>query len=205
MRIDNGRYREVVMDWGNITPPLKAGTPIAADGTVSNDGDAIGIVPVAVAAQTVMPRSIFILDAGDVDLEEVEAESGLTIAAEAKEAMSAIHWHHADGTVDDYATGGGSGGSGGGVFYITETHDSSNDTYTLSATYNDIKAAIEAGKLPVIIRTYSSGEAGEEEIALGYISSTERTSSGCEVCSDPTFGMSYVSSDPDEPLVAYTD
>lgn len=101
MRIDNGRYREVVMDWSNITLPLKAGTPISAAGEVANTASAIGLNPDKVIEQTPMPRSIFILDAGDVDLAEVETLSGLTLTDACKHALDGIRFHKADGTVED--------------------------------------------------------------------------------------------------------
>ena len=169
MRIDNGRYREVVMDWSEITPPLKAGTPISAAGAIANTSSAIGLVPVTVIAQNVMPRSIFIIDAGDVDLEEVETESGLTISADAKAAMPAIRFHHADGTVDDYASGGGSGGGGGMLLTVT----AGDDANTLDKSWNEIVAAINRGTIPFfvyedygmvvsMVRAYGEGSTGDD-------------------------------------------
>lgn len=94
MRIDNGVYRSVKMDWENITLPLKAGTPINIDGEIANDDNAIGLVPQDVSEATVqLPEYIYILIAGEVYLPEVEELSGLTLEADAISAMGGIRFY----------------------------------------------------------------------------------------------------------------
>lgn len=94
MRINNGVYLEVTIGWADITLPLKAGTPISAAGAIANNGNAIGIIPVAITHKPLpaFPKTL-VLIGGDVDLDEVEAEYGDSLNAAAIAAMSGITFY----------------------------------------------------------------------------------------------------------------
>ena len=71
MNLLNYKIKPVTIDWSSITLPLLAGTPIAADGTISNDGDAIGLVIDTITVKPLFP-SLYILIAGDIDESDIE-------------------------------------------------------------------------------------------------------------------------------------
>ena len=186
MRIDNGRYREVLMDWSNITPPLLAGTPISAAGEIANTSEAIGIVPATVVKQNVMPRSIYVLDAGDVDLAEVEYESRLTLTDDCKRAIAGVTFHSADGSVP------------GAGMLLTVTED--DGTYTLDKTWSEIVAALNKGTIPfflyedsvmvmAVVQAYQEGNASDETPWQVYTSDNS----------------TWTADDPDETLTLYTE
>ena len=74
MNVQNYKLKPVTINWSSITLPLLAGTPIGADGTIQNDGDAIGLV---IDTITVRPLfdSIYVLIAGDIDEADIEYDS----------------------------------------------------------------------------------------------------------------------------------
>lgn len=43
------------------------------------------------------------------------------------------------------------GGSGGGIVYINEIYNEEDGTYSLDASYNELKAIVDGGGLPVCI------------------------------------------------------
>lgn len=93
----NAVYREIEMNWGEITLPLKAGTPVGLNGQIANDSDAVGIVPQTVSVLPVV-KSIRILVGGSVSLAEVNAAYGSALTKAAKESMSGIAFYGEDGT-----------------------------------------------------------------------------------------------------------
>lgn len=93
----NAVYREIEMNWGEITLPLKAGTPVGLNGQIANDSDAVGIVPQTVSVLPVV-KSIRILVGGSVSLAEVNAAYGSALTKAAKESMSGITFYGEDGT-----------------------------------------------------------------------------------------------------------
>lgn len=92
MNVKNAVYKEIEMDWGSITLPLKEGTPVSVYGKIANNAGAIGLVPQKV---TVLPvvKSMRVLVGGSVSLEEVEAAYGAALNEAAKEAMNGITFY----------------------------------------------------------------------------------------------------------------
>ena len=74
MNLLNYKIKPVTIDWSSITLPLLAGTPIGADGTIQNDGDAIGLVIDTITVKPLFP-SIYVLIAGDIDEGDIEYET----------------------------------------------------------------------------------------------------------------------------------
>lgn len=70
------------------TDVVKAGSPIGADGTIQNDGDAVGILLNDVYVEN--PNGSLIKGFATINLANAEANSGLTIAATAKAALANI-------------------------------------------------------------------------------------------------------------------
>ena len=101
MNILNAKYKTQPMKWDSITFPLLQGTPINADGEISNDEDAIGMVTETFTARPLLP-ALSIVIAGDIEEKEIVYE--LSDAAVA--AMSGIRIYNADGSRE---------GSGGGA------------------------------------------------------------------------------------------
>lgn len=103
MRVNNATYKAVKMKWSGITFPLKEGTPVNIGGNVANDGTAIGLVAGTVYVEPVVSDGLYILVGGDVELAEVEKNSGITLTSAAKAAMSGIRFYKPGGSVDDSA------------------------------------------------------------------------------------------------------
>ena len=103
--VKNGVYQPVKIAWAGITLPLKAGTPVSLAGAVSNNGNAIGIVPQTVTVLPVIPE-MNILVGGDVDLAECQASYGAEYDDAAIQAMDGIRFFK-DGTPVDRGSGGG--------------------------------------------------------------------------------------------------
>ncbi len=168
----NAVYREIEMNWGEITLPLKAGTPVGLNGQIANDSDAVGIVPQTVSVLPVV-KSIRILVGGSVSLAEVNAAYGSALTKAAKESMSGIAFYGEDGTpepnplwdgepvpgtlpavestdagkiltVDDDGNWvAASGGGGGGVLKVNMTWAGDGTTCTLDKTYAEIYSAFQ--------------------------------------------------------------
>ena len=199
MRIDNGRYREVVMNWTGITLPLKAGTPISAYGAIANNSDAIGLNPEKVIAQTPMPRSIYVLDAGDVDLAEVESLCGESLADDCKMALSGITFHLSDGKIDKTSDAGAWNPGVGFIMYAF----GDDSTTTLDRTWNDIVAAVNNGNIPffmyednnamvmAVVQAYGEGSYDEDNPSPWWIGTSD--------------GSSWQADDPDGTLTLYVD
>ena len=95
--VQNGVYKSIWMDWDNITLPLKAASPVSADGVVANNNQAIGLVPQTVTVRPVIPE-LYILVAGDVSGAEAEATYGTPYTDEAIEAMDGIRFMDYNGS-----------------------------------------------------------------------------------------------------------
>lgn len=67
---------------------VKAGSPIGADGTIQNDGDAVGILLNDVAKEN--PNGSLIKAYATINLANAEENSGLTIDGAVKTALSNI-------------------------------------------------------------------------------------------------------------------
>lgn len=165
-RINNPVYKIIDIDWSDITPPLKEGSPMALDGTISNDGDAIGLVTQYVI-KTPNTNSVRLLVGGDVDLEEVEAAFGDELEDACKAALDGIRFHLADGSVfasglpavteDDAGKvlmvdedGAWVAGAEGLAVNIIETE--TPGLYELNKTYLDITTALKSGITPTFVQ-----------------------------------------------------
>lgn len=146
MRIYNATYKNVTLDWENVTLPINEGSPISADGKVSNDSDAIGLCPRYIWQEPLENKTVPILIGGDVILPEVEAEYGESLTDDAIASMGGINFYDDDGSIDKASGGGG----GGGTDRFFEVHYDEN-TYTLDKTWREIFDAIEDGKIPFYI------------------------------------------------------
>ena len=107
MRFENGEIKSITIRWDNVTFPLRAGTPVDEYGKRANDETAVGLVICTVSKRPdypspTTPGKIYVLVGGDVDLEEVKAESGVQIGTKAMNAMCGIRFHRADGTAHKY-------------------------------------------------------------------------------------------------------
>lgn len=91
--VKNGKYQSVAMVWGDITLPLKAGTPVSLSGAVANTKNAIGIVPQTYTKRPLMD-SIYILVGGAVDKTECEAAYGSSYTTAAIQAMDGIEFYY---------------------------------------------------------------------------------------------------------------
>lgn len=151
MRIYNATYQNVIIDWANATLPIRAGSPISADGKVSNDSDAIGLCPRYIWQEPLEDKNVPILIGGDVVLPEVEAEYGTALTEDAIASMGGINFYNDDGSIDK-ESGGGGGDNGFFEVHLDE------DIYTLDKTWKEIDDAMRAGKQPFII--YTSDEDG---------------------------------------------
>lgn len=150
MRIYNATYQNVIIDWANATLPIRAGSPISADGKVSNDSDAIGLCPRYIWQEPIEDKNVPILIGGDVVLPEVEAEYGSELTEDAIASMGGINFYDDDGSIDK-ESGGGGGDSG-----ILVLHVVFGDTIHLDQTYKTISDAVADGKLVVAI-AYEEG------------------------------------------------
>lgn len=99
MRLANGVYKSIKVDWDNVTLPLKEGTPVSECGVEVNNGDAIGLIPRTYEMRE--PEKIFVICGGDMDLEDVETVYGYTLTDEVKSALRGIRFHKADGSIDN--------------------------------------------------------------------------------------------------------
>lgn len=93
-------YMQIVPKWSSIVKTIiKAGTPLAADGSIANNANAIGILPNTVG-KTDPADAVNLIVAGVLSLPAVESESGLTIENSCKVALDQITFIKEDGTVD---------------------------------------------------------------------------------------------------------
>ena len=154
MKIENGVIKMVGIMWDTADVPMKAGSPVDNAGHVANNGNAIGLLLETVKEKPGYPSpttwgSIGVLTGGDVDLEEVEKTSGITLTTEAKAAMGGIRFHLPDGTVDDSADQGytlpaATATKLGGVKIGTGVNVSSDGTISVSIPVAANVAASEA-------------------------------------------------------------
>lgn len=151
MRIYNATYKNVTLDWENVTLPINEGSPISADGKVSNDSDAIGLCPRYIWQEPLENKTVPILIGGDVVLPEVEAEYGESLTDDALASMGGINFYDDDGSIDKESGGGG----GGGTDRFFEVH-LDEETYTLDKTWREIFNAIKDGKIPFFITSSES-------------------------------------------------
>lgn len=147
MRIYNATYKNVTLDWENVTLPINEGSPISADGKVSNDSDAIGLCPRYIWQEPLENKTVPILIGGDVVLPEVEAEYGESLTDDAIASMGGINFYEDDGSIDK-----ASGGGGGGNMLVTMSQV--GDDQVIDKTYADIKNAVESGIWPFMIAGY---------------------------------------------------
>lgn len=165
--VKNGKYLSVKMDWDNITLPLNAGTPVSLEGAIANDDTAIGIVPQTVTVKPIIPE-IYILNGGDVDLDEIEAAFGDELDEAAIAAMDGIRFY-----VDGTPVGTQSGGSNSGVLLINATYDEETDIYTLDKTAGDIVDAMTDDGRVAVIRTISEPATGVVKIKDEFVASVD--------------------------------
>lgn len=133
---------KVKMAWGGITLPLKEGTPVSSLGAIANTKDAIGLV--ADTHTFVDGAEVEIYVGGSVALAEVEAKSGLTLAAAAMLAMDGIDFRAADGTTKDkykYVLPEATATAIGGVKLASNVIAGDDDTDALKAVLVALKAA----------------------------------------------------------------
>lgn len=129
---------------------LKAGTPLDEDLAVANDGDAMYIVAedfFFISTNPNQDRHVPLVKAGYVDLNKAEAAAGITYADAAVAALKEAGIEVVDGLLE---TGGG--GSGGDVLMVNVEYK--NFAYTADASYEDVRAAVEAGAQ--VFMTYSN-------------------------------------------------
>ena len=84
---DNLDWREIVINWegmGDDVTEIKAGTPMDAEGNIANNGNCFGLMMGDVLRTRSRARVVI---SGPVDLDEAEANSGITLTDEAKAAM----------------------------------------------------------------------------------------------------------------------
>lgn len=95
------RVADIQLDWPNIEGlVVKAGTPVSMKGRVANDGTAIGILlddAIFVNSPVVRNDPVPVLVGGVCELAGAEAESGITLEAEAINAMKDITFLSEDG------------------------------------------------------------------------------------------------------------
>lgn len=85
--VDNLDWREIVINWegmGDDVTEIKAGTPMDAEGNIANNGNCFGLMMGDVLRTRNRARVVI---SGPVDLDEAEANSGITLTDEAKAAM----------------------------------------------------------------------------------------------------------------------
>lgn len=69
---------------------VKAGSPIGADGTIQNDGDAVGILLNDV--EKANPNGALVKAFASINLANAQTNSGLTIASTVKTALKDIYF-----------------------------------------------------------------------------------------------------------------
>ena len=199
MKVSNGIYKQVKINWGSVTLPLKEGSPISLAGVVANNGNAIGLVPQTYDAEPLM-KTIYVLAGGDVDLAEVNTLSGLTLSSAAKANMSGIRFWKSDGTVDDSADASlpsvtaeddgdvltvvsgawAKATPSAGVEWVTVTKgelaDGEETVYvcTTDKTFAELSEAYESGKL-LVCKYTDGGNDGYTAIPLTYVSINTET------------------------------
>lgn len=146
MRIYNATYQNVIIDWANATLPIREGSPISADGKVSNDSDAIGLCPRYIWQEPLENKTVPILIGGDVVLPEVEAKYGSELTEDALASMGGINFYNDDGSIDKESGGGG----GGGILVANAVFNDVEDRIELDKTYNEIVTSINS-KIPAYI------------------------------------------------------
>lgn len=162
MRIYNATYQNVIIDWANVTLPIKEGSPISADGKVSNDSDAIGLCPRYIWQEPLEDKNVPILIGGDVVLPEVEAKYGSELTDDALASMGGINFYNDDGSIDKESGGGG----GGGAMLVTQSQVG-EDT-VLDKTYREIKTALESGIFPYMFVQADEHSPIEVAIVVAY-------------------------------------
>ena len=80
--------------WDSFSFPIKTGTPVNAQGALSNSAAAIGIVPQQINTKP-NDENIYIMTGGSVDAAEIDFPS---LATNAKRNMNGITFYGADGT-----------------------------------------------------------------------------------------------------------
>ena len=155
MNVSRGIYSPVEIKWDQVTLPLKAGTPVNAGGLVANDGTAVGLVPEIIRVKPVFP-ALNLLVAGDVDLEDVEAEAGITFTDACKQALTGINFWTDDvrifvPTPEEEEEEESSGGIE--IYEVGQLVE--GEMMQLDKKWSEIKAAVDAGKFVVFRGTYS--------------------------------------------------
>lgn len=93
-------YMQIVPKWSSMAKTIiKAGTPLAADGSIANNANAVGILPNTVG-KTDPADAVDLIVSGVLSLPAVESGSGLTIATTCKKALYGITFIKSNGTVD---------------------------------------------------------------------------------------------------------
>ena len=157
---------------------LKAGTPLDEDLAVANDGDAKYIVAedfFFVSTNPNQDRHVPLVKAGYVDINKAEAAAGITFADAAKSALETAGIVLVDGLLD------AGGGGGGGFLMINVT---AGEQYTADVSYEDAKAAIEAGKLVAVNLSniiYSLEDFDSSSITFGYVTLDQGTGEICHM------------------------
>lgn len=159
MRIYNATYQNVIIDWANATLPIREGSPISADGKVSNDSDAIGLCPRYIWQEPLENKTVPILIGGDVVLPEVEAKYGSELTEDALASMGGINFYNDDGSIDK-ESGGGGGGESGYDLVITcnknRTHNPLVSDYTIAeGSIEACEQKIANGEIVSAILIYS--------------------------------------------------
>lgn len=97
------------------------------------------------------------------------------------------------------------GVAAGGVFVVTATEDNETNSTTLNKSYNEIKAAMMAGQMPVIVTDRSSDESDAVVWrTVGSYESGETDGGGNYYTIHDAINTSYTATDPEEPLIADT-
>ena len=167
MRIYNPTYKKIAINWDSVELPVNEGTPFAADGTIANTSDAIGLLPVYIWKKPI-DEEVYILIGGDVYQSEVEEAYGAELTDDAIASMGGINFYENDGTIDKASGGGGS--SVGGFF---EVH-LDEDLGTLDKTWKEISDAIADGKIPFFVISYEEeAQAGTAMYLCNYVQRLE--------------------------------
>lgn len=194
MRVSNAVYKKLKMDWKNITLPLRAGTPVSAEGVVANTSDAIGMIPENITTKPLM-KTIYVLVGGDVDIDFAEAAYGSTISDAAKEAMAGIRFYNADGSV--YMP---TPEPPLGALVVEGEEDETTGDIVMNVSFNDVKEAFIGGRAFV----YSPSEGVLTPMYVVQIDSTEGSESVVLTAGEETLEFDDIS-DLDEPLVIHNE
>ena len=131
---DNLDWREIVINWegmGDDVTEIKAGTPMDAEGNIANNGNCFGLMMGDVLRTRSRARVVI---SGPVDLDEAEANSGITLTDEAKAAMR-----------DVWFPGKSGGGlpTGGAPYQQLVTDGEGNVKWADRLAYGDSRVVIE--------------------------------------------------------------